>query len=105
MNWIEVLGTRYKAGEVVILSVDSVPTFGLITDIIVREVDDYFLVCNQLHTDCFSHHYHAYEVSQYSTPLFIFVKQPDLASHSVLGLYHKLTTDYVVLKYHIPDNI
>ena len=37
---MEVCGTTYKAGGVVILSVDDLlPVFGLICDIIVRDVD------------------------------------------------------------------
>ena len=47
-----------------ILSVDLVPTFGVISDIIILDVDDYYLVCEPLHTEYFHSHYHAYEVSK-----------------------------------------
>ena len=102
LHWIEVLGTIYKPGGVVVLSVDLLPKFGYISDIIVFDVDNYSLVCEVLHTECFHKHYHAYEVSHDTAPSFVFVKQSDLADHSVLGLY-KLSR-FVSLKYHIMEN-
>ena len=53
LRWITILGTCYRLGGVVILSVELVPTFGLISDIIILDVDDYYLVCEPLHTECF----------------------------------------------------
>ena len=88
-----------------ILSVDLVPTFGLISDIIILDVDDYYLVCEPLHTECFRSHYHAYEVSKNTTTSCVFVKQTHLANHCVLGLYHHNFTDFVVLKYHLSENV
>ena len=98
VTWIEVLGTRYSPGGVVVLSVQLVPVFGLICDILTFDVSDYFLVCETLITECFCSHYHAYEVSYDSYPEYVFVKQSDLADHSVLGLYK---SKYVVLKYNV----
>lgn len=104
LRWIEVLGTTYKPGGIVILSVQLQPRFGLISDIIVFDVDNYSLVCEVLHTECFHRHYHAYEVSHDTSPSFVFVKQSDLADHSVLGLYKK-GSHFVSLKYHVVENI
>ena len=41
LQWIEILGTRYKPGGVVVLSVEDY-NFGLISDVIVFDVDDYY---------------------------------------------------------------
>ena len=93
------LGTTYKSGGVVILSTDSedgIPTFGLIIEILITDVDKYFIVCEIMHTDCFCTHYHAYKITQDSNPSYAFVKQNDLCDHAVLGLYK---SQYVVLKY------
>ena len=71
--------------------------FGLVTDIIIFNVDDYFLVCEMLQTEYFNYHLHAYKVNHCTHPSFMFLKQTDLADHAVLGLYR----NYVVLKYHV----
>lgn len=81
------------------LSVEPFFRFGLIKDVIVLDVDDYFLVCEALETECFNSHFHAYEVSRYCLPSFVFVKQISLADYSVLGLYKKGDAHFVVLKY------
>ena len=83
------------------LSVEPFFKFGLIKDVIVLEVDDYFLVCEALETECFNSHFHAYEVSHYCPPSFVFVKQVSLADHSMLGLYKKADKYFVVLKYFV----
>ena len=56
-------GRVFKPGSIVIHKVDLVPTFGLIVDILVFNVDDYYIVYELLETESFSHHYNAYEVS------------------------------------------
>ena len=81
-----------------VLSVELLPVFGYIHDIAVIDVDNYFLVCEILCTKFFHRHYYAYEVSHDSTPSYVFVKQSDLADHSVLGLYK---SKFVILKYYV----
>lgn len=78
------------------LTVDLLPSFGLIADILVFDVDNYYLVCEVLYTECFRSHYHAYVVNREPSPSFVFVKQSELADHSVLGFYK---SQYVSLKY------
>ena len=80
------------------------PTFGLVTDIIVLDVDNYFIVCEVLNTECFHQRFHAYEVSRDPSPTFVFVKQVYLADHSMLGLYNT-SCNFVVLKYHVAEKI
>ena len=85
--------------------IESLPKFGLITDVIVLDTDDYYLVCEILHTTCFNSHFHGFGVEHESTPSYIFVKQNDLADHNILGLYKLLNFKLVVLKYHLNENI
>ena len=100
LQWIEVLGTTYKSGGIVVLSTDDdgVPTFGLISEILITDVDKYFMVCETLQTDYFCSHFHAFKISHVSHPSYAFVKQMQLSDYAVLGLYK---SQYVVLKYHV----
>ena len=91
------MGTTYKPGEIVVLSVDLLTRFGLFADILVFNVD-YFLVCKVLYTEGFNSHYHAYIVNREPYPSFVFVKHSQLADHSVLGFYK---SQYVSRKYHV----
>ena len=59
---MEIKGTLYKTGSVVVLKMDQVPEFGLIKDIFAIDTDVYYSVCSLLETDLFSHHFHAFEV-------------------------------------------
>ena len=86
------MGTKYKAGGVVVLSVEDY-NFGLIHDVF--NVDDYYLVCEELNTKCFNSHLHANEVSRDRKPSFTFVKQSDLADHSVLVCF--VVSKYLVV--------
>ena len=67
-------------------------------DVIVLDVDDYFLVCGALETEYFNGHFHAYEVSHDFPTSYVFVKQTSLADHSMLGLYKKDDKYFIVLK-------
>lgn len=86
-----------------ILSVDTLPTFGIISDIIIFNTTDYFLVVQIMHTVCINSHYHGYEV-EFDEAHYDFVKQENLVDHNVLGLYKK-GDNYVVLKYAIPSHV
>ena len=50
LQWIEMNGTRYKKGGVVVLDMDLLPEFGVISDIIVFNTDEFYLVCDILFT-------------------------------------------------------
>ena len=101
-TWVEILGTTYKPGGIVILSADTLPTFGVISDIIIFNTTNYFLVTQVMHTVCFNSHFHGYEV-EFDEQHYTFVKQENLVDHNVLGLYKK-TDNFVVLKYAIPSH-
>ena len=97
MNWIEILGTRYRCGSIVMLSIDFFPVFGFVTDIILLDT----FLCEVLTTICFNSHYHSYEIRHDSSPSIYFVKQFNLADHNVLSMYTKNTCHFVPLKYNV----
>ena len=99
-------GITYNHGSVVVLNMDTVPTFGVVCDIFVFNTNMYHLLCEVLFTVCFSHHFHAYEVSKQVPADIICCEQSDLHDHTVLQLYtiasqpHSL---FVPLKYEIME--
>ena len=50
VTWIEITGTRYSHGNVVVIDTDLVPVFSIIEDIIVDELMCYYFVLEKLHT-------------------------------------------------------
>ena len=99
--WLEVSGTKYRCRNVVVLEVDELPTFGIITDIVSSSAQHY-LICEVLFTICFSHHFQAYEVC--STDEYRVCCQNESADHYVLSKYRVDGKDFVPLKYHLINN-
>ena len=62
LQWVEINGTRYKKGGVVVLDMDLLPEFGVISDIIVFNTNEFYLFCDVLFTHVFEHHLHSYLV-------------------------------------------
>ena len=106
-TWVDIRGTYYKPGAVVIVHSNLMPQFGLIDEILVIDVEIYFFVYRLFVTDCFNHYFHSYEVSWTIPPLFNVYMQTDLADHHVLHQY-KLSSSpsisFIPLKYHIIEN-
>ena len=67
-SWVNICGTVYKPGNIVVVSSDLLPIFGNILDIIVYDITQCYFVCELLITNGFSHHYHAYEVTRHVQP-------------------------------------
>ena len=109
LSWIEVNGTVYKKGVTVILDMDLLPNFGTIVDIVVINTDMYYLVCETLVTDCFSHHhFHAIQVQRPQTSKYVCIKQSELYDYSVLSTYTLSTHPdlyFVPLKYQLIENV
>ena len=107
VTWIEITGTRYSHGNVVVIDTDLVPEFGIIEDIIVDALMCYYFVLEKLHTVCFSNHYHSFEVIKHVPKEFFICKPSDLFDHAVLGLYHipQCHSLFVCLKYYLVENI
>ena len=83
------------------------PVFGIIVDIIVRNSDQYYFVCDTVHTECFSSHFHAYEVVKNSVAEFVICSHSALVDHTVLALYTlpSHSSYFIPMKYHIVENI
>jgi hypothetical protein len=106
IKWVEIYGTTYKKGGVVVLDMNLLPEFGVITDIIVFNTDEFYLVCDVLFTHNFHHHLHCYLVSyDNSKNIFAIVKQKDLYDHSSLSIYERANSFYIPLKYQLIDKI
>ena len=106
ISWVEIDGTRYQKGSVVVLESYLSPVFGIIVDIIVRNSDQYYFVCDTVHT-VFSSHFHAYEVVKNSVAEFVICSHSALVDHTVLTLYTlpSHSSYFIPMKYHIVENI
>ena len=105
LGWIQLHGTVYKPGGAVVLQMNLYPTFGRIHDLIVFNVNNYYIVCEELITEAFNNHYHAYEVALPNPRSYIICKPSDLVDHTVLGIYHRSTSLLISLKYHLVEHV
>jgi hypothetical protein len=107
-SWIKVHGNTYKPGHIVIIASNLLPTFGKITDILIYNTDDNYLVLQKFHTICFNQHYHSFEVLC-TDPIEYFVCKPiDLVDPHPLSLYNVPGSpqfNFISYKYHIIENI
>jgi hypothetical protein len=104
--WVEISGTTYRHGSVIILNSYLLPEFGIIRDILVIDTNDYYFVCEVMETIQLVSHYHAFEVAtDVSHSNVNICKQSTLVDHTVLGLYTVNSTNFVSLKYHIVENL
>ena len=87
------------------LSMNLVPNFGLIHDILVFDVDTYYIVCEELVTLCFQSHFHSYEVMHKESMTFSISKTSSLIDHNVIGLYNRSGSNFVTLKYYLVEKI
>lgn len=77
---MEICGTCYCRQSVVVLNCVLVPEFGLIHHIVLDDLHQPYLVCEEMITDCFSYHYHCYKVVHSNPPIFCIWKQSTLYS-------------------------
>ena len=82
-----------------------VPTFGHIVDVLVFDVDNFYIAYQLLETKCYSHHYHAYEVSYPPEKEYAISKASNFIDNPLLGIYKEQSTFYISLKYHIIENV
>ncbi|MCG8620639.1 MAG: hypothetical protein MJE68_01390, partial [Proteobacteria bacterium] len=76
------------------------PTFGIVEDVVVFCTDMFYLVCSVLFTECFSHHFHAFQVHKQRPEEFI-ICTPTLHDTYVLAAYSVRSHLYVTLKYQL----
>ena len=103
LQCVEINGTRYKKGGVVVLDMDLLPEFRVISDIIVFNTDEFYLACDVLFTHLFEHHLHSYLVSH--DHIFTIVEQKDLYDNMTLSVYEISNSLYIQLKYQLVNKI
>ena len=107
VTWIQLQGTKYIEGSLVVLDTSEiVPIFGIIFNILLIKADQSYLVCEVLHTEEFSAHLHSFIVTREDKPFPIVFHEPHkLSDHHTLGLYslrlfqETFTTHYIVPHY------
>ena len=80
------------------------PTFGIVEDVVVFCTDIFYLVCSVLFTECFSHHFHAFQVHKQRPKEYIICRPSALYDTYVLAAYsvHSHSNSlYVTLKYQL----
>ena len=81
------------------------PLFGKIVDIIVYNVDTCVFLLQEYVTECYSSHFHSYEVSIGPYYTYRACEQTDFVDYHPLCVYSLPSgTQYVPLKYHITEN-
>ena len=107
LSWIELYGTWYTYGGVVVIDSDLLPKFGVIKDVIMDSSFHFYFIVEVLHTICCMSHHHAHEVIEHSPPTYQLIKPSDLVDHSVLGLYTIPNSHsyFVSLKYYLKEQI
>ncbi len=100
VTWVEVDGTKYSKGSVLVLESDLVPLFGVIQEVHCVS-NQYYFVCKCFHTECFSAHFHAYRVTKIDGELR-YCTISDLSDHYPLSVYTLNSNQmYVCMKYYI----
>ena len=94
-------GTRYSVGCIIVLN--SSPTFGLLIDILLTDVDEHLFVCEALKLERYAEYLHAYEVAREKPTPIAFCKQRNLSDYHPLALYKLTDAMYIVPKYNIED--
>lgn len=101
VKWVQIKGTRYSKGSVTVIEADIIPTFGLIIDLLMVDVDVCLFVCEVLTSEYFEEHLHAFKVSKESPVSLAICRHKELADHHVLSLYKHHHSLYVVPKYNL----
>ena len=77
VTWIQLHGTKYVEGCVVVLdSSDVLLIFGVIINILLIKLDEPYFVCELLQTEEFSTHFHSF-VMQRDKPIPVVFCKPD----------------------------
>ena len=89
VTWIQLQGTKYVEGCVVLDSSELLPIFGvMIINVLLIKPDEPYFVCELLQTKEYSTHFHSF-IMQRDKPIPIVFCKPDaLSDHHTLGLYN-----------------
>lgn len=89
----------------VILDSSLLPFFGVIVDIFVYQVDITYFIVEEYTTHCFLQHFHSFEVSATSPPLYRTCQINDFADYHPLCIYTTSgNTKLIPLKYMYLNN-
>ena len=103
VKWVQIKGTKYSIGSITVIKTDVIPTFGLVVDLLVVDVDICLFVCEVLETEYFDEHLHAFKVSkELSSHVSLAIcRHKELADYHVLSLYKHHHSLYIVPKYNL----
>ena len=99
VKWVQIKGCKYTLGSVIVIKADFIPTFGLIIDLLMVEVDICLFICEVDVTDHFVEHLHAFQIEREDTVSLAIMTHKELADYHVLSLYKHRQALYVVPKY------
>ena len=107
ISWVRIDGTLYCHNDVVVLSNELLPTFGIIEDLLFVNSINYF-ICNKLVTQCFIEPFHSYETLKSDPSSFCIHKHSDFFNHNTLCAYKLRSHPHslcIPLKYHLIENV
>ena len=79
VTWIQLQGTKYVEGCVVVLdSSEILPIFGVIINILLIKPDEPYFVCELLQTEEFSTHFHSFIMQRDKLIPIVFCKPDNL---------------------------
>ena len=94
VSYVEITGTRYKQGNILVCSFDEeIPVFGKIVDIIVTKFSDCLFISIPYIGINFHTHYNAFEVYA-DTTHYIVYRQKDLKDYHPLPLSKSLLCSF-----------
>ena len=105
VTWIELQGTKYVEGSVVVL--DTSEILRIILNILLIKSSEPRFVCELLHTEEFSGHFYCYIVKRDKPIPIAFCTPNELSDYHTLGLYtlrfyqDTLPSHYIVPHYHL----
>ena len=103
VSWAQSGSVLYKPGAIVVTRNYLLPVFGVIVDIIVLQVDICYFVLQEYITHCFVPHFHSFEVSITSPPVYDTYGVHELADHHPLCIYSINNKQLIPLKYYITE--
>ncbi len=103
VSWVKFGTTTYKPKNFVVVENKLLPKFGEIIEILVYNIKDCIFILQLYNTECFFHHYHAYEVTK--TQILFSLSPKNLVDYHPLSLFPVQNIFVVPLKYHLIEDL
>lgn len=106
MSYVEILGTKYQKGVVVLVTFDDeIPIFGRLEDIIVTSSGECLFVFVPYVGALFNRHFHSYEAHAVRNE-YLVCHHKEFADFQPLSISHSFklslaNKNFVCLKYHV----